>query len=78
MTEHTTLLLIGAGVVVITGGICWNLNLIVRDTYLGVVGDFVWFDTTGNGADPVYTGIGARFILLYLTPTDLAALVDET
>ena len=66
-----------SGVVVITGVICWNLNLIVRDAYLGFVGDFVWFDTSGNGADPVFTGIGSRFILLYLTPQDLAALVDE-
>lgn len=66
-----------AGVIVITGVICWNLNLIVRDVYLGFVGDFVWFDTSGNGADPIFTGIGSRFILLYLTPQDLAALVDQ-
>jgi hypothetical protein len=67
-----------AGVVVITGVICWNCNLIVRDAYLGFVGDFIWFDTSGNGADPVFTGIGSRFILLYLTPQDVASLVDQT
>jgi hypothetical protein len=56
---------------IITGVICLNLNRIVRDLYLGFLGDFIFADTTGAGADPVYTGFGARFVLLWLAPTDL-------
>jgi hypothetical protein len=51
---------------------CLNLNRIVRYAYLGFSGDFVWFDTQGTD-DPVYTGVGARWQLLYLSPSDLAA-----
>jgi hypothetical protein len=50
---------------VIAGVICENLNRIVRSAYLGFVGDICWIDTQG-GDDPVYTGIGSRFQLLYL------------
>ena len=58
---------------IIAGVICRNLNRIVRDVYLGFIGDFVWVDTEGS-ADPVYTGIGSRYQLLYLTTSDLAAV----
>jgi len=61
------------GTTIISGVICENLNRIVRDAYLGFSGDFAWYDTQGT-SDPVYTGIGTRFVLLYLTPDDLAAL----
>lgn len=57
---------------IVSGVICQNLNRIVRRAYLGFSGDFVWVDTLGD-ADPIYTGIGARYQLLYLTPDDLAA-----
>jgi hypothetical protein len=60
------------GVPVVTGVICQNLNRIVRDLYLGFAGDFVWFDTQGT-SDPVYTGVGSRFQLVYLEPADLPA-----
>lgn len=58
---------------IITGVICENLNRIVRDAYLGFSGDFIWNDTQGT-SDPIYTGIGTRFQLIYLTAADLAAL----
>jgi hypothetical protein len=48
------------------GMICQNLNRIVRRIYLGFVGDFIFVDTQGT-ADPVYTGLGSRFYLIYLT-----------
>jgi hypothetical protein len=51
---------------------CQNLTRIVRDLYFGFEGDFVFYDTTGNGADPVYTGLGSRFVLVYLDPSDLS------
>lgn len=60
------------GVPILTGVICQNLNRIVRDLYLGFAGDFVWFDTQG-ASDPVYTGAGSRFQLVYLEPADLPA-----
>lgn len=62
------------GATLIIGGvICENLNRIVRSAYLGFVGDFVFADTQSgaNGADPIYTGLGARFQLIYLDPADL-------
>jgi hypothetical protein len=52
---------------------CQNLTRIVRDLHFGFEGDFVFYDTTGNGADPVYTGLGSRFVLVYLAPNDLPA-----
>ena len=54
------------------GTICENLNKIVRDLYLGFSGDFVWVDTEGS-ADPIYTGLGGRYQLVYLDPIDLPA-----
>lgn len=51
---------------------CQNRNRIVRYAYLGFAGDFIWVDTQGSD-DPVYTGIGTRWQLIYLSPADLAA-----
>jgi hypothetical protein len=50
-----------------------NLNRIVRYAYLGFIGDFVFVDTQGT-EDPIYTGLGSRFLLVYLSPADLSAL----
>lgn len=57
---------------IIGGVICENLNRIVRSLYLGFVGDFIFGDTQGN-SDPVYTGLGSRFMLAYLEEADLPA-----
>lgn len=57
---------------IIAGVICENWNRIVRSLYLGFVGDFAWIDTQGT-SDPVYTGIGSRYYLVYLEETDLPA-----
>jgi hypothetical protein len=57
---------------IITSVICQNRNRIVRDAYLGFIGDLAFFDTQGTD-DPVWTGLGARWVLGYLTPGDLAA-----
>ena len=56
-------------VLVIAGVICQNLNLIVRSTYLGFLGDFFFIDTLG-ATDPVYTGLGDQYQLAYLEPSD--------
>jgi hypothetical protein len=55
---------------IIGGVICQNLNVIVRDAHLGFIGDLAFFDTQGT-ADPVSTGLGSRYVLLYLSPSDL-------
>ena len=52
--------------------ICQNLNRIVRDLYFGFQGDFVWDDNEG-ASDPIYTGLGTRYSLIYLLPSDLPA-----
>lgn len=49
----------------IIGGVkALNLVKIVRSKYLGFIGDVFFFDTQGTD-DPVYTGLGDRFVLLY-------------
>lgn len=51
-------------VLIIGGVVARNLVKIVRSVYLGLVGDFYFFDTQGVD-DPDYTGLGSRFLLLY-------------
>lgn len=60
-------------VLIIGGVICQNLNRIVRSAYLGFVGDFVFFDNQGM-SDPVYTGLGSQYSLVYLEEADLRAM----
>lgn len=55
---------------VIEGVVCLDAVRIVRDAYLGFIGDFAWFDTQGSD-NPVYTGLGARWVLIYLEVADL-------
>lgn len=55
---------------IIGGVIAENLNRIVRSLYLGFSGDILFYDNMGTD-DPVYTGLGARFSLVYLTPEEL-------
>lgn len=55
---------------IINSVLCENLNRIVRDAYLGFIGDFAFIDNQGSD-DPVYTGLGTRFSLAYLEVADL-------
>lgn len=57
---------------IILGVLCENLNRIVRNSYLGFVGDFMFLDTQGSD-DPVYTGLGDRWQLVYLEAAELPA-----
>lgn len=63
---------------IVQGVIALNANLIVRDSYLGFSGDLEFLDTQPdpiNGpSDPVYTGLGTRFQLIYLSPDEIASL----
>ena len=56
---------------IIGGVIGQDRNLIVRDLYLGFIGDLCFMDTQGT-QDPVYTGLGGRYQLCYLDTFDLA------
>jgi hypothetical protein len=58
------------GSLVIAGVLAENFNPIVRSRYLGFAGDFVFQDMQGK-TDPIFTGLGSRYVLLYLTPEDL-------
>lgn len=59
---------------------CLNCARLLADRqYAGFNGDFMFVDTTAQaapleGADPVYTGLGAQFQLWYLEAADIAAL----
>ena len=55
---------------IVGGVLCENLNRIVRSLYLGFEGDFGWYDTQGT-TDPIYSGLGSRYQLIYLEPGDL-------
>jgi hypothetical protein len=61
------------GTMILSQVACLNANLIVRNTYFGFVGDFAFYDTQGL-TDPVYAGLGSRYILVYFTPADLGGL----
>jgi len=54
----------------VMGVICQRANRIVRDAYLGFLGDLMWIDTQGTN-DPEYSGIGSRYVLAYLFPDEI-------
>ncbi len=53
----------------IVGVACQNLNRIIRSDYFGFSGDLVFNDTQGD-EDPHFSGLGSRWVLLYLEPGD--------
>lgn len=53
----------------VSGVICQNLNRLVRSAYLGFAGDLCFVDNQGSD-DPVYTGLGSRFSLIYLDASE--------
>jgi hypothetical protein len=61
------------GTLLLAGVVAENLNRIIRSDYLGFDGDLVFADTQGAD-DPVYTGLGSRFVLVWVTAADLTAL----
>ena len=44
--------------------ICLNLVGLIREAYLGFVGQLAFVDTKGT-SDPTYDGLGARYQLVY-------------
>lgn len=61
---------------IVSGVLCLDRNRIVRSAYLGFIGDFFFYDAVGipgtlnPPTDPYYTGLGSRYFLIYLEPTD--------
>ena len=51
---------------------CKNLVSLVPTSYLGFSGWLMFFDTQGTD-DPIYTGLGMRWVMLYLDLADLEA-----
>ena len=49
---------------IVQGVICRNLVKLVREPYLGFVGDLYFLDTQG-ASDPAYDGLARRFMLLW-------------
>ena len=56
---------------IVTAVLCHDRVKLVRDAYLGFAGDLFFADTQGV-SDPVYTGLGAEFQLVYLETSDLS------
>ena len=57
--------LVSNGVTILTGQVCRDRDYIVRLGYLGFQGDLAFMDTQGT-SDPDYTGLGSRYVLMYL------------
>lgn len=65
--------LISNGVLISSAVIAQNLNVLVPINYTGFQGNLYFNDIQGS-TDPVYTGLGSRYQLLYLTAAEYAAL----
>lgn len=57
-------------VLIMGGMIAQNLNRMVRSKYLPFLGDLAFGDLQGT-TDPIYMGLGGRYVLFYLEPADL-------
>jgi hypothetical protein len=57
------------GVAVATGIICRDRVRIIR--YGGLSGDLMFADTRGK-SDPQHTGMGSRWLLVYLLPAEVS------
>ncbi|KPA87283.1 hypothetical protein PF66_06193 [Pseudomonas asplenii] len=59
-----------AGTPLLTGVLCQDRVRLVRQAYLGFSGDLAFMDTQGFDV-PQYQGLGSRWQLMYLEPSDL-------
>ena len=63
-------------VIFVGGVLCENAVALVRYPYLGFNGDLAFYDQNAGpqvpATDPVYTGLGTQYVLMWLSPTDLA------
>lgn len=61
-----------AGRAVASGVLCRDRVKLLRQEYLGFLGDLAFMDTQGQD-DPHFDGLGSRWVLVYLEPEDVAA-----
>ena len=61
------------GVDIVTGVLAHNVNPLVCIKYTGFLGNLTFVDTQGND-DPQYTGLGTRYVLIYLSAAEAASL----
>ena len=59
-----------SGSPLLTGMLCQDRVKLVRQTYLGFVGDLAFMDTQGFDA-PQFAGLGSRWVLMYLEASDI-------
>lgn len=59
------------GAPVLTGVLCLDRVCIVCQTYYGFVGELIFADTQGT-SDPTYDGLGSRYQLVYLLPSEIS------
>lgn len=63
--------LMNDGVSIVTARLALNGVFLIGDAqYLGFSGDFMFIDTQGT-QDPLYSGLGTRWQLIYVTPFDI-------
>lgn len=58
------------GAPVVIGVLALNLTFIVREPYLGFIGDLAFNDTIGSD-DPTYDGLGMRYVLLWYDASEI-------
>jgi hypothetical protein len=55
---------------ILCGVLAGDREFLVMSPYLGFVGDLAFYDTIGT-SNPFWTGLGARYQLAYLAPSEL-------
>lgn len=58
------------GTVILQGQLVVDRAYLVRDKYLGFIGDIAMVDVLSD-TDPIYTGLGTQYQLIYFAPADL-------
>lgn len=58
------------GAPIVQAAVCRDRVNLIRQAYLGFIGGLAICDTQGVN-DPAYTGMGSRFLLIYLEAGDL-------
>ena len=62
-----------SGSPIVTTRVCRNRQRLLLDAqYRGFQGDFMFIDTQGD-TDPAYTGLGTRYVLVYILQAELPA-----
>ena len=67
------------GVGISYGVIAQDVNVLVpTGSYMGLAGNLLFTDTQGTSSPLGWTGLGSRWVLIYLTQAEYAAMVAAT